>query len=226
MQGFGQASGSFPIDLVLFAMIAAFLVLRLRGILGKRTGFEGAPSAGVRPVAREATATIDGRAEPVPAAPTRSLPDPASDTGRALADMAAIDKRFDPAQFLTGAEAAFRVIVTAFGAGDRVRLHPLLTDETYAAFETAITAREDAKHTQRTEVRDIVEATITAASLAGKVASITVHFVSQQVNLTTGTDGEPITGTDAVTEIADLWTFTRDLSQQDLAWRLAAAHSV
>ena len=139
--------------------------------------------------------------------------------------MAAIDKRFDPAQFLTGAEAAFRVIVTAFGAGDRVRLHPLLTDETYAAFETAITAREDAKHTQRSEVRDIVEATITAASLAGKVATITVHFVSQQVNLTTGADGEPITGTDAVTEIADLWTFTRDLSEQDLAWRLAAAHS-
>ncbi len=106
MQGFGQATGSFPIDLVLFAMIAAFLVLRLRGILGKRTGFEGASPTAGRPVARDAATTIDGRAEPVPAAPARSLPDPASDIGRALHDMAKVDKRFDPAQFLAGAEAA------------------------------------------------------------------------------------------------------------------------
>lgn len=225
MQGFGQAAGGFPIDLILFAMIAAFLVLRLRSILGKRTGFEGAPASPARPMAREARTVIDGQAEAAPAVPARPLPAADSPAGQALQAMRAADSRFDAAQFLTGAEHAFRLIVTAFAQGDRVRLRSLLGDDTYVAFETAIAAREAAGHTQRTELREILEASITAASLAGQTASITVHFVSQQVNLVSGADGEPVTGTDAITEIADIWTFGRDLAQSDLAWRLEAAHS-
>ncbi len=222
--------GGFPIDLVLFGMVAVFLVLRLVSILGKRTGFER-PADRVapdpmqpQPMARVGGPVID--VVPEPAAPsTRALPDPAGPVGQILLAMSAIDRNFHPARFLDGAEGAFRIIVTAFAAGDRVRLHPLLSDDTYRAFEGAIAAREAEGHTQRTEIRSIEHATIEHAELHGKVATITVRFVSDQVNVTLGTDGLPVTGADAVMEIVDLWSFERDLGQSDPAWRLVAARS-
>ncbi len=216
-----QAIGGFPVDLVLFAMIAAFLVLRLRSILGKRTGFEGSPVAAPKPGA-SAGPVIDGRAEPVPAA-ARTLPEPGSAAGQALAAMQAADRRFDATKFIAGAEGAFRIIVAAFAAGDRDRLRPLLADATYEAFDAAIAAREAAGDTQHIEIRDIVEASIREASLEGMRASITVHFVSRQVSYTTARDGSTIGGTDAITEIADLWTFARILNQADPAWHLVEA---
>jgi predicted lipid-binding transport protein (Tim44 family) len=218
-----QATGGFPVDLVLFAMIAAFLVLRLRSILGKRTGFEGAPAAPARPAPRAGTATLDGHAEPAEAA--RALPDPAGPVGRTMVAMHGVDRRFDPAQFLAGAEHAFRLIVDAFAAGDRARLRPLLTEATFHAFEGVIAAREAAGETQRTEIRAIEEATITDATLSGTLAAITVRFVSRQVNISADRAGNPVSGTDAVTEISDLWRFERDLAGADLTWRLSAARS-
>lgn len=217
----------FPIDLLLFGMIAAFLVLRLRSILGRKTGLER-PQREAGPVqvpglGRPAAPTIDSRAEP--AAPARVLPDPASATGAALERMRAIDRNFDGARFLSGAEAAFRIIVGAFASGDRVALRPLLTDDVYRSFEGAIAAREEAGETQRSEIRSIEQAAIEGATLIGAVGSITVRFVSDQIAETLGRDGRPVAGADAVTEITDLWTFERDLSQPDPAWRLAVAQS-
>ncbi len=219
-----QATGGFPIDLVLFAMIAAFLVLRLRSILGKRTGFEGAPAINPRTASRTTGPIIDARADPAPGA-VRPLPDPAGPVGRSMAAMQQIDRRFDPSQFLAGAEHAFRMIVAAFAAGDRDRLRTLLADDTYTAFERVIAAREAAGETQRSDISAIEEATITDAQLAGNRATLTVRFVSRQVNITLDAAGNPVAGTDAVTEISDLWSFARDLSQADLTWRLAAARS-
>ena len=217
-----QAAGGFPIALTLFAMIAAFLALRLRSILGRRTGFDGAPEPAVVPAARAAAAR-EGQTGPV-AAP-RPLPDAAGPVGRTMAEMQAVDRRFDPAQFLAGAEHAFRMIVAAFAAGERDRLRGLLTTETYAAFEGVIAAREAAGHTQRTDLRSIEEVTITDAVLSGQHATLSVRFVSNQVNITNDAAGQPVAGTDAVTEIHDLWSFVRDLGQPDLTWRLSAARS-
>src|SRR4051794_18501588 len=136
------ASSGFPIDLILFGMIAAFLVLRLRSILGKRTGFER-PAQPYQPPAGPAAAgpVIDGQAEAQPAA-NRVVPDPASPIGQTLVQMRTIDRSFDPAAFLDGAEKAFRMIVAAFAAGDRATLRGLLSDDTYRAFEQAIAGRE------------------------------------------------------------------------------------
>jgi predicted lipid-binding transport protein (Tim44 family) len=211
-----------PVDLILFGLIALFLVLRLRSILGRRTGFEGLPQMLNR---GPKTPVIEGRAEPVAPAPTRVLPEATSPTGQALASIRAMDRKFDAAAFLSGAENAFRIIVTAFAAGDRTKLEPLLTPDTYAAFEAAITAREHAGHTQRTEIRAILEATIEQAALQDSVADITVRFVSHQITLTSAQDGSIIAGADAVTELADVWTFTRDLKQGQPAWKLASARS-
>jgi predicted lipid-binding transport protein (Tim44 family) len=217
------ASGGFPIDLVLFGMIAAFLVLRLRSILGRRQGFERTadPRAGVRSPVAEAP-TIDAVAERVP---TRPLPDPVSPAGLVLARMQSVDRNFQAIRFLDGAEAAFKMIVAAFAAGNRDALRPLLSPDTYHAFESAIVAREAAGETQKTEVRDIRSATIEAAELNGTVATISVRFVTDQVNLTLGRDGAVMLGTDAVTEIVDLWTFERTLGIADPTWRLVAARS-
>ncbi len=219
-----QATGGFPVDLVLFAMIAAFLVLRLRSILGKRTGFEGAPAIPPGGAARAGAPILDAKADPIPSG-RRPLPDPAGPVGRTMASMRGIDHRFDPEQFLAGAEHAFRMIVGAFAAGDRERLRPLLAPETFAAFERAITAREAAGHTQRTDISAIEEVTITDAAVTGTRASLTVRFVSRQVNLTLDAAGNPVNGTDGITEMSDVWTFERDLAQADLTWRLTAARS-
>ena len=222
-----MGSGGFPIDLLLFGMIAAFLVLRLRGILGRKTGFErpaqpDTPQGVVPGIGRPAPApVINGRAE----AAVRPLPDPRTPAGAALSQMRAVDRNFDPQHFLNGAEAAFRLIVGAFAAGDRVALRPLLADDTYRSFESAIAAREATGETQRSEIKRIEGLTVEEAGLSGTQAAITLRIVSDQVAETLDRDGKPISGTDAVTEITDIWTFERDLSQPDPAWRLSAARS-
>jgi predicted lipid-binding transport protein (Tim44 family) len=220
------ASSGFPIDLVLFGMIAAFLVLRLRSILGKRTGFERqAPPVQQAPLRPAPGPVIDMKAEPAAPATPQTTPDSASPTGQALARMREIDRNFDPARFLAGAEQAFRMIVAAFAAGNRVALRPLLGDETYGAFEQAISAREKTGETQVSEIKEMHHLSIDSAELKGRVGLVTARIVSDQVSYTTDKDGRPLTGTDAVTEITDLWTFERDLSQQDPTWRLVAARS-
>jgi predicted lipid-binding transport protein (Tim44 family) len=219
------SSGSFPVDLVLFGMIAAFLVLRLRSILGKRTGFER-PAAPIQPtpLRKPAGPVIEGRAEPASPAPMK-MPDPASPAAQALAGMQGIDHDFDPARFLSGAEGAFRIIVKAFADGDRTGLRRLLGDETYAAFEQAIAAREKAGETQVSEIKSIQSIDIQDAALRGRIGSMTVRIVSDQVSYTSDKDGRQLTGTDGLTEIIDLWTFERDLGQPDPTWRLVAVRS-
>src|SRR4051794_6565674 len=158
------ASGGFPIDLVLFGMIAAFLVLRLKGILGKRTGYERPPQP-IQP--REATVAAtpgQGGATVQPASATkRIVPEPVSPIGQKLAQMEAIDRSFSPGGFLDGAEEAFHIILRAFAAGDRAALRPLLGEDTWHAFDQAITEREKAGHTHVTDVRAIHAVTIEGA---------------------------------------------------------------
>jgi len=220
------ASSGFPVDLILFGMIAAFLVLRLRSILGRRTGFERqAPP--YQPPQEQNTAgpVIEGRAEAVSPAAAHDLPDPGSPTGQSLAQMRAIDHAFDAAAFLEGAEKAFRIIVAAFASGDRTTLRGLLNDETYHAFEQAIAGREMAGQTQVSKIHAIHSMTIDAAELHGTTGAISVRFISDQTSFSQDKDGHPVAGTDAVTEITDIWTFERNLSTRDPVWRLVSARS-
>ncbi|MGA9011617.1 MAG: Tim44/TimA family putative adaptor protein [Acetobacteraceae bacterium] len=220
-----MGASSFPIDLILFGMIAAFLVLRLRSILGRRTGFER-PGPPPQPLAGQAAGpVIEGQAEPATATSPRALPEPTSAIGQALGRMQSVDHSFEPAAFLDGAEKAFRIIVTAFAAGDRTTLQGLLSADTWRAFEQAITLREAGGQTQVSTIHAVHSATIENAELRGQVASITVRFVSDQTSITRDKDGNPVTGTDAVTEITDLWTFERNLSTRDPVWRLVSAAS-
>src|SRR3954452_21832516 len=116
-------TGGFPLDLILFAMVAAFLVLRLRSVLGRGTGFERPPAPEPRAPGYDprAAATLDGVAEEGRPAPPNSgtrptLPAPRTVRGQALGSIAAAERVSDPGNFLNGAEGAFRSIVTAFAA--------------------------------------------------------------------------------------------------------------
>jgi len=225
-------SGGFPVDLILFGMVAAFLVLRLRSVLGRRTGFERpqregpAPydPAAVRPPAGEASSDLPQTAVP-PGGTRRIVPDARSPVGQNLMRIRAVDPSFDPNGFLDGAEGAFRMIVDAFARGDRQTLNALLDADTYAGFEGVISGREQAGESQRSEVRAMQEMEIEAADLRGTTADVTVRFVSDQVNLTTGKDGSVVAGAEAVTEMTDIWTFRRDLSNADPTWKLVATRT-
>jgi predicted lipid-binding transport protein (Tim44 family) len=225
-------SGGFPIDLILFGMVAAFLVLRLRSILGRRTGYERPPTP-VEPTGagEEGTRSIDTRAEEVGLpqiggpGPKRSLPDPASSVGQTLARIRQIDPDFDPVAFLAGAESAFTMIVDAFARGDRDTLRPLLSPEVFADFEAAISARERAGERQRTDLVALRESAILEADLRGTVATIGVRFVSDQINITYGPDGSVVAGGEAVTETVDVWSFMRNLNSADPTWLLVGTRS-
>jgi predicted lipid-binding transport protein (Tim44 family) len=218
-----MGAGGFPIDLLLFGMIAAFLVLRLRSILGRRDGLEPTPGP-MRAANRPAGPVIDAVAE-APSVAGRTLPDPATPVGQAVAQMQRYDSSFDPQRFLNGAEGAFRLIVTAFAAGDRNALRPLLSPETFAVFDAAITERETEGHKLTTEIKQVHGAEIVAARLQGSIAEMTVRFVSDQISQTLDRDGHYVSGTDAVTELHDEWSFARDLSTSDPVWRLTQARS-
>ena len=194
--------GNFPVDLVLLGMIAAFLVLRLRSVLGKRTGFERAAAAAPR--SAPSGRTIDVKAEPAPdrvPPVSRVLPERDSVTGVALARIEAADSSFTPTRFLDGAEGAFRLIVLAFARGDRDALRPLLSSAMIAAFEGAIAERDAAGHVQHTTLHSIHSAIIASAVLEGMRADIAVRFVSDQISYSTDVAEKVLTGTDAVTEI-------------------------
>ena len=167
------ASSGFPIDLILFGMIAAFLVLRLRSILGRRTGFERQAPPYQPPAGPTATGpVIDGQAERPAATVVRVLPEPASTTGQALAAMGSIDRSFDPTAFLDGAEKAFRIIVAAFASGDRATLRGLLSDDTYHAFDQAIAAREASGQTQVSAIHGMHSAGLAICRQANCVAMV------------------------------------------------------
>ena len=223
-------TAGIPVDLILFGMIAAFLILRLRSVLGKRTGAERPTlPMGVRRPAPPAS-PLDGKPDEE-RAPVRPLPDPAGPVGEKIARLRELDRSFDAAAFLRGAEGAFRRIVTSFASGDRQALRSLLSTEAYGSFEAAITAREAAGQTQRADIRNIHQATIESVDLTGsggangaKRAAIECRFVSDQVSVLLGADKQPLTGTDGVTELADIWVFERFYPGEP-SWRLAEARS-
>ena len=220
--------GDFPhyFDIILFAMVAAFLILRLRSVLGRRTGHERrldpllrrAEPAGER-VVNLGNRSAAARPPVVSATPTDAV-------AAGLAEIGGADPGFDPAQFLEGARAAFEIVVSAFAAGDKARLRPLLSDEVYTPFAAAIDDRHSAGETLETRIVALKRLDITEAGLAEREARITVKFVSDQINLLHAHDGSVVDGDpDHPVEKTDFWSFTRDTRATDPNWVLEATAS-
>tara|TARA_R110002096_G_scaffold266914_3_gene460661 strand:+ start:645 stop:1298 length:654 start_codon:yes stop_codon:yes gene_type:complete len=214
------------LDIILMAAIAAFILLRLRSELGKKTGNEPQPpAAGQRPMGH-ASRTIDGYAEP--AHDDVKVIDMEEDPKlrHAYADIRRKDSSFDPAQFIVGAQAAYRMTLEAFWEGDRETLENLLDKSVFGQFDTAIEAREKNELVLENRLINIADATVIAAELDGSVAELTVHFKSEIVAVTRDKSGNIVEGdaSDAV-ETNDKWTFARDIKSDDLSWTLIATRA-
>jgi predicted lipid-binding transport protein (Tim44 family) len=218
------------IDIVILAMIAAFLVFRLRSVLGKRTGHERPPqnpyggreeAAGTSQEARddENVVALPGRE------PADDIPDdtPAAEGLRSIREA---DSGFSVGEFTEGARMAFEMVVTSFANGDRETLRPLLSDEVYENFAGAIDARENAGETMEMTLVGIREAEVLEASMDGRVAFVTVKFVTEQIEVVRDRAGE-VTSGDAtkVSTVTDIWTFARNTRSRNPNWTLVATEA-
>jgi predicted lipid-binding transport protein (Tim44 family) len=214
-------------DIILFAMIAAFLVLRLRSVLGRRTGNERRRDMFMRQAdaTRDKVVALGQRRPPLPMPP----PPAVAQTDLVAAGLERIhgaDSEFDATQFLEGARAAFEMIVGAYAAGDKERLRPLLSDEVFTPFAAAIDERKAAHETLETRIVALKQAEPADAVLDGTTARITVKLVSDQINVLHAQDGSIVDG-DPQTPIekTDFWTFARDVQSRDPNWVLVATSS-
>ena len=207
-------------EIVLLAMIALFVGLRLYSVLGRRTGAEQQPI--LRP------AETPAAAEPAAAVPDIA-PDRTETTGLAYEPRAAdgiraivsADPHFDVARFVEGAQAAYRMILEAFWKGDRQGLRDLVGGHVLEAFEQAIAEREAAGHVLDNRLVCIERAVIEDARLSGRDAEIEIRFDADIAAVTRDADGTLIAGTmtDAV-PTHDVWTFRRTLGSDDPNWLL------
>lgn len=218
------------IDIIFFAMVAAFLVLRLRSVLGRRTGHEQPRPDGLgREPAANGEAGRNGdnvielpdRRRVIPEGPQ----DPYTGTavGAGLTQIRLADPSFDTQKFVQGSKAAFEFILGAYAAGDIKALKPLLSAEVLGNFQHAIEARLRAGETLESELVGVKSADLVEAGMQGREAMIAVRFVSEQVNALRSATGEVLEGDpNRVTEVVDLWTFARDAKSRDPNWRLIA----
>lgn len=221
------------LDLLIFAMIAAFLVFRLRNVLGRRTGNErppldpDAPRNGPHPT----PAADNGNDENVVALPDRA-PDDAfveqaeGALGENLREIRSADPAFNSEKFAEGARAAFEAVVTSFATGDRETLRPLLSDEVYENFAGAIVERADKGHTMEMTLVGINSGDIIEASMDGRVAFVTVKFVTEQIEVTRDSAGDVIEGDPTqMTPVTDIWTFARNTRSRNPNWTLVATEA-
>lgn len=216
-------------SIVLLAMIAAFLGMRLYSVLGKRTGHEQEPvlpRRDDRPASPASAAPVrlddsDGFGTSPSTAPSGAglVYEPAAEAG--LRQLLASDRNFDAGRFMEGAEAAYRMIHEAFWTGDRDTLRDLCDDDSYEGFVEAIEAREKRGETLDNRLIGIDSAKITAVEIDRREARITVRYQADISAVTRDADGKVIAGSmsDAV-QTDDLWTFRRQVGSSDPNWLL------
>ncbi len=235
---------SVDIYTILFLVLAVFILLRLRSVLGTRTGNERPPydpfaARDAKPAGKvngDNVVALPGRApeaeqRPEPAAEPPAdrwagLAEPGSVLARQLDAIVAADPSFEPRHFATGAKAAYEMIVNAFAQGDQKTLKQLLAREVFDNFAAVIDEREKRGETVQSSFVSIDKADIVAAELVGRTAQITVRFVSKLISATRDRAGNIIDGNpEKVTDVTDVWTFARDTSARDPNWKLIATEA-
>ncbi len=227
---------------IIFLALAVFIFLRLRNVLGQRTGSErppfdraarnlvqGGPDQQVVPLpgAMIDQAPVAPTAEVVPQADRwKGLAEPGTSVARGLDAIAAQDPAFDPRHFLSGARSAYEMIVLAFANGDRRALKDLLSSDVYESFDHAIKEREKQEHKTETRFVSIDKAELASAEARDRTAQLTVRFVSQIISVTRDKAGAIVEGNpDSFTDITDVWTFARDTASRDPNWKLVGTGS-
>jgi predicted lipid-binding transport protein (Tim44 family) len=227
---------------IIFLALAVFIFLRLRNVLGQRTGNERPPyDRAARNVAQGPT---DSSVVPIPGtvidqtplAPTadvapptdrwKGFAEPGTPLAQGLDAIVAQDSSFDPRHFVSGARSAYEMIVLAFANGDRRALKDLLSTEVYESFEAAIKERERQERMTETRFVSIDKAEIVGAETRDRSAQLTIRFVSQMISVTRDKAGAIVDGNpDKVADITDVWTFARDPTSRDPNWKLVGTGS-
>jgi predicted lipid-binding transport protein (Tim44 family) len=221
-----MSEGFAYIDILFFAMVAAFIALRLRSVLGRRTGNEQRRETRLdQPEPHKASRDHKDNVVHLPDRQPQSDGEIGAgadgDVKAGLTQIRLADRRFDPNGFVQGARAAFEMIVDAFAKGDKATLRPLLADSVFANFTRAIDDRQRAGHELETNLVAIQAVDIVEAGMSGPHARLTLRFRSEQVNVTRDLEGAVVEGDPGtMAEIVDLWTFERDTRTSDPNWRL------
>jgi predicted lipid-binding transport protein (Tim44 family) len=239
-----EPESEYDVDIytIIFLALAVFIFLRLRSVLGQRTGSERPPYDRAAPNVVQRTqdnnnvvpmpgAVIDQAplapsADVTPTDRWKDVAEPGTLLATGLDGIAAQDSSFDPRHFISGARSAYEMIVLAFANGDRRALKDLLSSEVYDSFDAVIKDRE--KHEQKTETRfvSIDKAELVSADARDRSAQLTVRFVSQMISVTRDKTGAIVDGNpDKVADITDVWTFARDTSSRDPNWKLVGTGS-
>ncbi len=226
-----------PADIVIYAIIAAGLVLWLRSILGtrhgeererpnpfarseKQTGQDSAvgPAAALAPPGAGTSSEARSEAEIIRAGLARSQTlAPAAEAG--IIEVVRADRFFILSEFLAGAQEAFVMIVEAFASGDKRTLQDLLSHALYDAFSAEIDARRARGETAMTEIHAVRKTDVTDAQIRDGIAYITVRFTADETKIVRDADDKVISGNpDRISESVDIWTFGRSLKSRDPAW--------
>jgi predicted lipid-binding transport protein (Tim44 family) len=191
------------LELIILAALAAVVLFQLYAVLGRRVGrgSEDLP----RPVAAGAESARTALPGFEPSEPVSGV-----------AAIRARDSTFELGHFLQGSRAAYQLIVTAFAAGDRAALEPLLAPGVMSGFESAISAREAAARTESVEFLNPPRADFESATLVGDVAKASVRFLAEIRSRATGAEGETVEDR----RTAEVWTFERNLKSRNPNWTL------
>lgn len=225
-------NGSFQfLDIILYAMIAAFIFLRLRRVLGRRTGHESsAPSANdPKSEQQRARALADERnqageeAELTELTLQRNLP---AAVRKELAKIARAEPSFQLDEFLQGAKRAYRMILEAFWAGQKEKFKDFLSDQVYEQFSGVIDGRENEGLKVENRLLDTDEISVDSARLIDRTGEITIKFISDIIAVTRNREGSLVEGdlSDSI-QVTDIWTFSRELGSRDPNWLLVATRA-
>ena len=230
---------------IIFLALAIVIFLRLRSVLGRRTGNERPPfdPYSRSEQSREASDKVialpppsdreaDGQtyqAEEHVDVETRikAVTDPESELGGQLKALIASDPTFEPESFIDGAKMAYEMVVTAFAEGDRRTLRQLLSRDVYDGFVSAISDREEREETIEFKFVGVDKANLTEAAVRGGTEQVTVRFVSELISVTRDKENRIVDGDPGkVSEVTDIWTFAREVGARDPNWKLVATESV
>jgi len=243
--------GRIDVTTLLFLVLAVVIFLKLRSVLGRRTGHEQArlerykaqqeaSQRATKVTAQDKVVTLPRRdreeveARPVdPTAVRTDMEERAkgiaggnAGLAKGLVDIVRADLSFDPDQFLKGARAAYEIIVTAFAEGNRKTLKDLLSREVYDGFSGAIGERESRGELIDQSFVGIKSADVVEAEVKNGMAQLTVKFVSELISATRDKAGEVISGDPKrIKEVTDIWTFAREVASRNPNWRLIATQA-
>jgi predicted lipid-binding transport protein (Tim44 family) len=245
--------GRIDLTTLLFLVLAVVIFLKLRSVLGRRTGHEqtryerlkaqqeASQQRNGKLVGQDKVVTLPrreredvemrpaaGQVEERTAVEERAKGLAAGNGGLAenLIEIIRADATFDPDQFLKGARAAYELIVTAFAEGNRRTLKDLLSREVYDGFVGAISERESRGEQIDQSFVGIRSADIVEAELKNGMAQLGVKFVSELISATRDRGGEVIAGDPKrIKEVTDIWTFAREIASRNPNWKLVATQA-